>query len=199
MHQSVKLTDAIWLLHLVICSPLIHALGDASQAPPGFEPGSPAWEADDLPTELSFPPLYSQYVDVCYTKTIKMIKLMYDKIDVWQCLTMILFFWSVIFMSWFYASKLIINLKWLFFLYLTCTQATFDWMSMINIGDLQHFVILQPFWAKYMNISWFFVHLRVKNYQNDYGLDKGDHNGFISPHFYLCSDKTMYQVWSTNK
>ncbi len=26
MHQSVKLTGAIWLLHLVISSPLIHAL-----------------------------------------------------------------------------------------------------------------------------------------------------------------------------
>ncbi len=62
MHQSVKLTNAIWLLQLVISSPLIHALDDTSQAPKGFEPrspaweadpGSPAWEADDLPTELS--------------------------------------------------------------------------------------------------------------------------------------------------
>ncbi len=49
MHQSVKLTEAMWLLELVIASPLIHALGD----PHGFESGSPAWEADDLPTELS--------------------------------------------------------------------------------------------------------------------------------------------------
>ncbi len=53
MHQSVTLTDAIWLLQLVISSSLIHALGDPSQTPPGFEPRSPAWEADNLPTELS--------------------------------------------------------------------------------------------------------------------------------------------------
>ncbi len=53
MHQSVKLTYAIWLLQLVISSSLILALGDPSQAPPGFEPRSPAGEADDLPTELS--------------------------------------------------------------------------------------------------------------------------------------------------
>ncbi len=33
MHQSVKLTDAIWLLQQVISSPLIHALGDLSQVP----------------------------------------------------------------------------------------------------------------------------------------------------------------------
>ncbi len=51
MHQSVKLTDAIWLLQLVISSPLIHALGDPSQSPTGI--GTPAWEADDLTTELS--------------------------------------------------------------------------------------------------------------------------------------------------
>ncbi len=36
MHQSVKLTDAIWLLQLVISSPLIHASGDLSQAPTGI-------------------------------------------------------------------------------------------------------------------------------------------------------------------
>ncbi len=36
MHQSVKLTDAIWLLQLVISSSLIHALGDPSQAPTGI-------------------------------------------------------------------------------------------------------------------------------------------------------------------
>ncbi len=53
MHQSVKLTYAIWLLQLVISSSLILALGDPSQAPPGFEPRSPAGEADDFPTELS--------------------------------------------------------------------------------------------------------------------------------------------------
>ncbi len=45
------------LLQLVISFPPIHALGDLSQAPPRFEPGSPAWEADDLPTELSLPPV----------------------------------------------------------------------------------------------------------------------------------------------
>ncbi len=33
MHQLVKLTDAIWLSQLAISSPLIHALGDPSQAP----------------------------------------------------------------------------------------------------------------------------------------------------------------------
>ncbi len=33
MHQLVKLTDAIWLLQLVISSPLIHALDDPSQDP----------------------------------------------------------------------------------------------------------------------------------------------------------------------
>ncbi len=32
MHQSVKLTDTIWILQLVISSPLFHALGDLSQA-----------------------------------------------------------------------------------------------------------------------------------------------------------------------
>ncbi len=51
MHQSVKLTDAIWLLQLIIFSPLIYALGDPSQA----EPRSPAWEVDDLPIDLSLP------------------------------------------------------------------------------------------------------------------------------------------------
>ncbi len=55
MHQSVKLSDAIWLLQLVISSPLIHALGDSSQTPTGFEPGSPVWEAAHLP---SYPYIY---------------------------------------------------------------------------------------------------------------------------------------------
>ncbi len=36
MHKSVKLTDAIWLLQLVISSPPIHALGDPSQALTGI-------------------------------------------------------------------------------------------------------------------------------------------------------------------
>ncbi len=35
MHQSVKLTDAICLLQLLISSSLIHALGDPNQAPTG--------------------------------------------------------------------------------------------------------------------------------------------------------------------
>ncbi len=43
-------------LQLAISSPLIHALGDPSQTPLRFEPGSPDWEAYDLPTELSLPP-----------------------------------------------------------------------------------------------------------------------------------------------
>ncbi len=51
MHQSIKLTYAIWLLHQVISSPLIHALTWV-KALPGFKLGSLAWEADDLPTEL---------------------------------------------------------------------------------------------------------------------------------------------------
>ncbi len=55
MHQSGKLTDSIWLLQPVISYSLIHALGDASQTPPEFEPGPSAWEADDLRTELSLP------------------------------------------------------------------------------------------------------------------------------------------------
>ncbi len=36
MHQSVNLTDTIWLLQLVISYPLIHALGDLIQAPTGI-------------------------------------------------------------------------------------------------------------------------------------------------------------------
>ncbi len=43
------------LIQLVISSPLIHALGDQSQAPTGFEHGPLDREADDLPTELSLP------------------------------------------------------------------------------------------------------------------------------------------------
>ncbi len=42
MHQIVKLTDAIWLLHLVISSPLIHALGAPSQAPTGIQTRVPS-------------------------------------------------------------------------------------------------------------------------------------------------------------
>ncbi len=33
MQQLIKVTDAIWLLQLAISTPLIHALGDRSQAP----------------------------------------------------------------------------------------------------------------------------------------------------------------------
>ncbi len=59
MHQSVKLTDAIWLLQLVISTLLIHALvWPKVKPPPGFEHGSTAWEADDLPTELYLSPYY---------------------------------------------------------------------------------------------------------------------------------------------
>ncbi len=68
MHQSVKLTEAIWLLQLAISSPLIHALGDMSQAPTGLEHRSPAWEAGDLLTELSLPlehKLIKTYLYMC--------------------------------------------------------------------------------------------------------------------------------------
>ncbi len=51
MHQLVKLTDV--MTFTAGNSPLIHALGDPSQA----LTGSPDWEADDLPNELSLPPL----------------------------------------------------------------------------------------------------------------------------------------------
>ncbi len=60
MLQSVKLTGAIWLLQLVIFSPLIRALvWTGVKSSQWFKPGSPAWEADDLPTELSLPPSIS--------------------------------------------------------------------------------------------------------------------------------------------
>ncbi len=59
MHQSVKLTGAIWLLQLVITSPFFHALvWLQSVSPLGFERGSPGREADDLPTELSLSPAF---------------------------------------------------------------------------------------------------------------------------------------------
>ncbi len=47
MHQLDKLIDAIWLLQHWVTR---------VKPPLGFEPGSPAWEADDLLTELSIPP-----------------------------------------------------------------------------------------------------------------------------------------------
>ncbi len=57
MHQLVKLTDATWLLQLAISSPLIHALGDPSQATnQDLNPGPQIERADDLPTEISLPP-----------------------------------------------------------------------------------------------------------------------------------------------
>ncbi len=43
MHQSVKLTGEIW--------PLIHALVWPESSP--YQDLNPAWEVDDLPTELS--------------------------------------------------------------------------------------------------------------------------------------------------
>ncbi len=55
MHQSVKLTDAIWLLQLVISSPLIHALGEQSQAPIGIRTWAPSWRCRRL-TNWAIPP-----------------------------------------------------------------------------------------------------------------------------------------------
>ncbi len=57
MYQSVKLTGAIWpftagnLLPSHSCSGVTWVKSRL-----GFEHGSPAWEVDDLPTELSLPP-----------------------------------------------------------------------------------------------------------------------------------------------
>ncbi len=53
MRQSVKLTDTIWLLQLLISSPLIMHWVTWVKPPLGFEPRCPAWEVDNLPTELS--------------------------------------------------------------------------------------------------------------------------------------------------
>ncbi len=56
MHQSVKLNDAIWRLQLVISSPLIHALGDPSQAPTRIQIRAPSMSmmrGGWLKTELS--------------------------------------------------------------------------------------------------------------------------------------------------
>ncbi len=57
MHQLVKLTDAIWLLQLTISFPLIHALGDPTQAPKSrpHQDSNLGWKVDDLSTELSLP------------------------------------------------------------------------------------------------------------------------------------------------
>ncbi len=57
MHQLVKLTDALWLFtacNLFLSHSCIWVT--RVKTPPGFEPRSPDWEADDLPTELSLPP-----------------------------------------------------------------------------------------------------------------------------------------------
>ncbi len=53
MHQSVKLTDGIWLLQVVISSLSFMHWVTLVKSPLGFEPWSPAWEEDDLLTELS--------------------------------------------------------------------------------------------------------------------------------------------------
>ncbi len=55
MHQSVKLTDAIWPLQLVISFPLIHALGDPSQAPTGIQTQVPSKRGRRL-TNWAIPP-----------------------------------------------------------------------------------------------------------------------------------------------
>ncbi len=79
MHQLVMLNGAIWLLQLVISSSLIHALGDPSQSPPlGFEPGSPDWETDDLPTELYLPPI----LDLCLQMGLELMTLPLGVLDV---------------------------------------------------------------------------------------------------------------------
>ncbi len=62
MHQSVKLTDAIWLLQLAISSPLIHALGDPSQAPTGIWTCVPRLRGRRL-TNCAIPPT----IDVSFT------------------------------------------------------------------------------------------------------------------------------------
>ncbi len=52
MHQSIKLTDVIWLLQLVISSPLIHAFGNLSQASTGI------WTQVESQTTYPNPPPY---------------------------------------------------------------------------------------------------------------------------------------------
>ncbi len=54
--QSVKLTDVIWLLQLAISSLSFMHWVTRVKPPLRFEPGSPGWEVDDLPTELFLPP-----------------------------------------------------------------------------------------------------------------------------------------------
>ncbi len=56
MHQSVKQTGALYLLQLVISSPLIHALVcPKSSTHYDSSMGPLAWEADDLAPKLSLP------------------------------------------------------------------------------------------------------------------------------------------------
>ncbi len=55
MHQLVKQTDAIWLLQLVISSPLIHALGDPNQAPTRIQTPVPRLRGGWL-TKWAIPP-----------------------------------------------------------------------------------------------------------------------------------------------
>ncbi len=57
--DTVKLTDAIWLLQLVISFPLIRALGDPSQAPIRIWTKVPSMRGRWL-TELSLPPFTIQ-------------------------------------------------------------------------------------------------------------------------------------------
>ncbi len=54
MHLSVKLTDTIWFLQLVISSPLIHALDDPSQVPAGVQILVPQIERR-MTYQLSYP------------------------------------------------------------------------------------------------------------------------------------------------
>ncbi len=59
MHQSVKLTDVIWLLQLAISSPLIHALGDPSQALTWIRIPGPQIERQTT-YQLNYPSRYSK-------------------------------------------------------------------------------------------------------------------------------------------
>ncbi len=55
MHQSIKLTDAIWLLQLVISSPHMHSLCDLSQASTGIWTRAPSLRGGRL-TNWAIPP-----------------------------------------------------------------------------------------------------------------------------------------------
>ncbi len=58
MHQLVKLTDAIWLLQLVISSLLIHALGDLSEALTGIRTQVPSSRGRQLNNWAIPPPIW---------------------------------------------------------------------------------------------------------------------------------------------